>query len=140
MSTPAEQGRADLAKATERGWSYRATFLSAGGIVAALGAASCCVVPFLLFLAGVSGAWIGNLTALAPYQPVFTAVAVGCIGYGAYLVYCKPHAACAEGSHCIRPASDGWPASASGAPECSSLSRSAFPTSRASYSVPDNRR
>jgi mercuric ion transport protein len=107
MSAPAKQGGADLAKATERRWSYPAAFLSAGGIAAALGAASCCVVPFLLFLAGISGAWIGNLTALAHYQPIFTAVAVGCIGYGAYLVYWKPHAACAEGSHCIRPASDG---------------------------------
>jgi mercuric ion transport protein len=38
-----------------------------GGALAALGAASCCVVPFALFALGISGAWIGNLTALAPY-------------------------------------------------------------------------
>ena len=30
---------------------------------------SCCVVPLALFALGVSGAWIANLTQLAPYQP-----------------------------------------------------------------------
>ncbi len=61
--------------------------LSVGGIVAALGAATCCVVPFGLFLAGVSGAWIGNLTALKPYQPLFVGLAVACLGWGYYIVY-----------------------------------------------------
>ncbi len=51
----------------------RQKLTAAGGIAAALGAASCCVVPFILFMLGVSGAWIGNLTALEPYQPVFAA-------------------------------------------------------------------
>ncbi len=83
----------------------RQKLTAAGGIAAALGAASCCVVPFILFMLGVSGAWIGNLTALEPYQPVFAAVALGFIGYGAYLVYWKPKAACADGSYCARPVS-----------------------------------
>jgi mercuric ion transport protein len=83
----------------------RAALLSVGGILAALGAASCCVIPFALFLAGVSGAWIGTLTALEPYQPLFAALAIGCIGYGAYLVYWQPKPACAEGAYCARPAS-----------------------------------
>lgn len=87
----------------QQGGHRRATLLSVGGILAALGAASCCVIPFALFLVGVSGAWIGNLTALEPYQPVFAAVALGFIGYGAYLVYWKPRAACADGSYCARP-------------------------------------
>jgi mercuric ion transport protein len=83
------------------------TALAAGGIVAAIGAASCCVVPFALFTLGVSGAWIGNLTALEPYQPIFAAVAAGFIGYGFYLVYRKPKtdAACAEGAYCAQPRS-----------------------------------
>ncbi|HVC52064.1 MAG TPA: mercuric transporter MerT family protein [Stellaceae bacterium] len=78
--------------------------LAAGGIMAALGAASCCVIPFALFTLGISGAWISNLTALEPYQPIFAAVALGFIGYGAYLVYWKP--ACADGSYCAKPASN----------------------------------
>jgi len=74
--------------------------LAAGGILAALGAASCCVVPFVLFTLGVSGAWIGNLTALEPYQPIFAAIAIACLGSGLYLVYRRPTTACAEGSYC----------------------------------------
>src|SRR5258708_11985091 len=80
--------------------------LAAGGILAALGAASCCVIPFALFMLGVSGAWIGNLTALEPYQPIFASIAAGCLGYGFYLVYRNPRVACAEGSYCAKPAAN----------------------------------
>jgi len=79
--------------------------LAAGGILAALGAASCCVAPFALFLLGVSGAWIGDLTALEPYQPVFATLAAGSIATGFYLVYRKPKVACEEGSYCESPRS-----------------------------------
>ena len=70
----------------EKGFD-RAALLSVGGIVAALGAATCCVLPFALFFAGISGAWIGNLTAFEPYQPVFITIALACLG--------KPHSASA---------------------------------------------
>jgi mercuric ion transport protein len=83
----------------------KAGLASVGGILAALGAASCCVVPFTLFMLGISGAWISNLTALEPYQPIFAAVAFGFLGYGFYLVYRKPKVACAEGSYCAKPSS-----------------------------------
>ena len=49
----------------------RQKLVAAGGILAAMAASSCCIVPLLLFSLGVSGAWIGNLTRLAPYQPDF---------------------------------------------------------------------
>jgi len=80
-------------------------FLAAGGILAALGAASCCVIPFALFFLGVSGAWIGNLTALEPYQPIFATLAAGCLSFGFYLVYRRPKAACVEDVYCARPGS-----------------------------------
>lgn len=80
-------------------------FLAAGSILAAIGAASCCVVPFALFMLGIGGAWIGNLTALQPYQPIFAALAVGAIGYGFYLVYRTPKDVCEPGSDCARPRS-----------------------------------
>ena len=83
----------------------RAGLASVGGILAALGAASCCVIPFSLFTLGISGAWISNLTALEPYQPVFAAVTVGFLGYGFYLVYRKPKVACADDSYCAKPSS-----------------------------------
>ena len=77
-----------------------------GGILGAIGAASCCVIPFALFSVGVSGAWIGNLTALEPYQPLFAAGALGFIGYGAYRLYAKRTAECAPGSYCAKPQSN----------------------------------
>ena len=80
--------------------------LAAGGILAAVGAASCCVVPFLLFVLGVSGAWIGNLTALEPYQPLFATISAACLGCGFYLAYRNPVAACTEGSYCASPRSN----------------------------------
>jgi len=83
----------------------KAGLVSVGGILAALGAASCCVVPFALFTLGISGAWISNLTALEPYQPIFAAVTFGFLSYGFYLVYRKPRVVCAEGSYCAKPSS-----------------------------------
>ena len=79
--------------------------LTAGGILAGLGVASCCVLPFLLFAAGISGAWIANLTALEPYRFYFAGVAIGCIGFGFYRVYRRPTVECADDSYCARPAS-----------------------------------
>jgi mercuric ion transport protein len=103
-------GTADIAPTganptADRGDAGRQRVVAVGGILAALGAASCCVVPFALFTLGVSGAWISNLTALEPYQPVFAAIAAVCLGYGFYLVYRKPKTACAEGSYCASPSS-----------------------------------
>lgn len=83
-----------------------AGLLSVGGAVAGLAAASCCVVPFALFLAGISGAWIGNLTALEPYRLYFAGFAVACIGVGFSRLYRRSAAACAEDSYCARPTSD----------------------------------
>lgn len=80
--------------------------LSVGGIVAAIGASSCCVIPLALFMLGVSGAWIADLTALAPYQPIFVALALACVGGGFVLARRNSQGACAEGSSCARPASN----------------------------------
>ncbi len=79
--------------------------LAAGGVLGALAASLCCVVPLALFTLGVGGAWIGNLTALAPYQPVFVAISLGFTGAGFYLVYRRPKVVCADASACARPAS-----------------------------------
>ena len=89
--------RAEVAPATRKaGWA------AAGGILGALAASSCCILPLTLFTLGISGAWIGNLTALAPYQPIFFAATAGFLGTGYYLVYRGPRAACADGT-CMRP-------------------------------------
>lgn len=78
--------------------------LPVASLLAALATSSCCLLPFVLFTLGVSGAWIGNLTALAPYQPVFLAIAMASIGAGFYRVYRRPSAAaCAPVSACADP-------------------------------------
>ena len=74
-----------------------------GGILGAIAASSCCILPLALFSLGISGAWIWNLTALAPYQPYFIAATLACLGYGYWLVYRRKKIACAEGAACARP-------------------------------------
>ncbi|MDQ7071405.1 MAG: mercuric transporter MerT family protein [Rhodobacterales bacterium] len=76
--------------------------IAAGGILGALAASSCCIIPLILFSLGVSGAWVGNLTALAPYKPIFITITFGFLGYGYWMVYRKPKA-CADGATCARP-------------------------------------
>ena len=76
---------------------------AAGGIIGALAASSCCILPVVLFSLGISGAWIGNFTRLAPYQPYFIAATLAFIGTGYWLVYRSSKAACAEGKACARP-------------------------------------
>jgi mercuric ion transport protein len=81
-------------------------FLAAGGVIGALAASSCCIVPLMLFGLGVSGAWIANLTRLAPYQPYFIAATVGCLAGGYGLLYRSRRRACAHGQVCARPLSN----------------------------------
>jgi mercuric ion transport protein len=76
----------------------RRNFAAAGGLLGALAASSCCILPLLFVSIGVSGAWIGNLTALAPYQPYVLALTAIALGYGFYLTYRRPLPACADGA------------------------------------------
>ena len=80
--------------------------MAVGGLLGALVASSCCLLPLVLFGLGVSGAWIGNLTQLAPYQPFFIAATIACLGYGYWLVYRSSKVACADGEACARPLSN----------------------------------
>ncbi len=49
--------------------------LFAGGLAAIL-ASTCCLGPLVLVALGFSGAWIGNLTVLEPYRPLFIGAAL----------------------------------------------------------------
>ena len=70
--TTVKPASADL-PISERDEAGRQRLVAAGGILGALAASSCCIVPLILFSLGIGGAWIGNLTALAPYKPIFVA-------------------------------------------------------------------
>src|SRR6266567_2431297 len=84
------------------GSGRRQSLIAAGGLLGALAASSCCTLPLALFGLGVSGAWIGNFTRLAPYQPYFIAATLAFLGYGYWLVYRSSTRACADGEACAR--------------------------------------
>src|SRR3546814_5428472 len=62
VSTP-EAGQPAL---TENHEPKQANWVAAGALIGAGLASACCVVPLLLVMLGISGAWIANLTALEP--------------------------------------------------------------------------
>ncbi len=80
-------------------------WLAAGGVVGAVLASTCCIVPLLLVTIGISGAWIGNLTALEPYSIYFTIAALAFVALGFWHVYFRKSAECIDGSYCARPES-----------------------------------
>jgi mercuric ion transport protein len=59
-------------------------------------------LPLALFSVGVSGAWIGTLTRLAPYQPYFLAAALVSLGAGYRAVYRSSKRGCAGHGECAR--------------------------------------
>lgn len=77
-------------------------FAALAGVLGALAASSCCILPLSLFSLGVGGAWIGNLTALAPYQPIFAMFTLAVLGFGFWRVY-GARRACATDDACARP-------------------------------------
>ena len=77
-----------------------------GGGIGALAASSCCILPVILFSLGIGGAWIGNFTQLAPYQPYFIAATLAFIGAGYWLVYRSSKIACTAGEACAGPLSN----------------------------------
>ena len=84
----------------------RRSLVAFGSVLGAIAASSCCILPLVLFTLGASGAWIGNLTALSPYQPIFVAVTLGFLAGGFFIIYRKPKVAdCAEGTFCAKPVS-----------------------------------
>jgi mercuric ion transport protein len=71
------------------------------GILSAIGASICCIGPLVLLTLGISGAWIGSLTALEPYRPIFIGLTLLFLGFAFYRLYlvrpaCSPESACAN--------------------------------------------
>lgn len=69
------------------------------GAVAAILGSLCCVAPLVLITLGISGAWIGQLTALEPYRPIFVGVMAVFLGLAFRQLYVVP-ARCAAGEVC----------------------------------------
>ena len=71
-------------------------------ILAAIGASVCCVGPLVLLALGIGGAWIGNLTMLEPYRPVFIGITVLFFGFAFRKLYRQPQA-CGASAACADP-------------------------------------
>ncbi|CAO1665784.1 MULTISPECIES: mercuric ion transporter MerT [Salinicola] len=75
--------------------------LAAGGLAALL-ASICCLGPLVLIMLGISGAWIGNLTALEPYRPLFIGVALVAMFFAWRRIF-RPAEQCQPGDVCAVP-------------------------------------
>jgi len=79
--------------------SNRSLFLA---IAAGIGASACCIGPLLLLSLGISGAWIGNLTAMQPYSGYFTAITLIILAVVFHKLYIAPKQ-CQPGEVCANP-------------------------------------
>jgi mercuric ion transport protein len=75
-------------------------FLALGGITAVL-ASSCCLGPLILVMLGFSGSWIGNLSVLEPYRPLFLGFTMIALLVAAVYIFrrpqaCEPHEICSH--------------------------------------------
>lgn len=95
MTTPSHQDAAPAERSSRLA-------LFTGGLAAIL-ASACCLGPLALLALGVSGAWIGTLTRLEPYRPIFVAVALGSLYFAGRRIY-RPAQACEPGEVCAVPA------------------------------------
>ena len=102
MSATDEQV-AETIPAEKDGTRASSAAVAAGGILGALAASACCILPLALFGMGVSGAWISNLTAMYPYKPYFLLATAIFIGWGFYLTRAPARGACKDGAVCARP-------------------------------------
>lgn len=75
--------------------------LFAGGLAAIL-ASACCLGPLVLLMLGFSGAWIGNLTVLEPYRPIFIGAALVALFFAGLRIF-RPTQACKPGEVCAVP-------------------------------------
>jgi mercuric ion transport protein len=103
MTSDIENPAGAARSTTESASLFASLLLLAGGLLGAVAASSCCLVPLALFGVGISGAWIGNLTRLAPYQPYFLGLAGASLVAGYWRVWRARRTACADGAVCARP-------------------------------------
>ena len=75
--------------------------LGIGGLAAIL-ASMCCLGPLVLVAIGFSGAWIGNLTVLEPYRPIFIGAALVALFF-AYRRIFRPAQTCTTEEVCAVP-------------------------------------
>ncbi len=101
------QASAPTSEAAEKHTAQPAPGLSRGtllaSIVAGIAASTCCLGPLVLLTLGVSGSWIGNLSAFEPFRPIFIAATLLFLGLAFRKLYLLPQR-CAVDKPCATPA------------------------------------
>ncbi len=88
----------DTAEKARGGWGA-----TGAAVLGALAMTSCCILPLLLVSLGVTGVFIGQLTALYAYKWLTFSFAAASLGYGFWKAYRpSPAATCADGT-CSNP-------------------------------------
>ena len=98
----------DHTAATTNQHEDRSGWLATGaGVLGALAMTSCCILPLVLVSLGVTGVFIGQLTALYAYKWVTFSLAMLALAYGFWKAYrLVPKEACTDGT-CARPVDRG---------------------------------
>jgi mercuric ion transport protein len=68
-------------------------------VLSGIGASLCCVAPLVLVTLGIGGAWIGNLSAMEPYRPIFVGLTIIFLAIAFHKLYLSPRN-CAIGAPC----------------------------------------
>lgn len=91
VERPEEENPLDAMMEQER---RSAVYVLSGALLTALLSASCCIVPTLFMVFGISFAGIINVTALEPYRWIFTSAAVVMLSIGFYQMVIKKKIEC----------------------------------------------
>ena len=70
------------------------------GASAGIGGSACCLGPLLLLSLGIGGVWIGHLTALERYRPIFIGLALIFLGLAFRSLYLVPRT-CDSRADCV---------------------------------------
>ncbi len=71
----------------------------AGSIIAGIAASTCCIGPLLLLTLGISGSWIGNLSAMEAFRPYLIGITLVFLGLAFRKLYLVPQT-CAVDAPC----------------------------------------
>lgn len=70
--------------------------------IAAIGASACCVLPLVLLMLGIGGAWVAQLAKLEPLRPVFVVATLIFLILAWHKLYRAPQA-CSTEQVCADP-------------------------------------
>lgn len=71
-------------------------------VLAAIGASICCVGPLVLLSLGIGGTWVGSLTLMEPYRPIFIGLTLLFLSLAFRRLYLVPQT-CTPGAPCADP-------------------------------------